>query len=64
MKSPHQLLVEASIRLFAEGHAELAYDLRQLALKWTPESEKRLIHGLEPLDDDHDFDHLSPIHDL
>lgn len=52
------------MRLFAEGHAELAYDLRQLALKWTPESEKRLIHGPEPTDEDHDFDYLSPIHDL
>lgn len=64
MKQPHLLLVEASVRLFAEGHTELAYDLRQLALKWTPESEKRLIHGPESPDDDHDFDHLSPIHDL
>lgn len=64
MKQPHLLLVEASARLFAEGHAELAYDLRQLALKWTPESEKRLIHGPEPTDEDHDFDYLSPIHDL
>lgn len=52
------------MRLFAEGHTELAYDLRQLALKWTPESEKRLIHGPESPDDDHDFDYLSPIHDL
>ena len=52
------------MRLFAEGHADLAYDLRQLALKWTPESEKRLIHGPTTTDDDNDFDHLSPIHDL
>jgi hypothetical protein len=64
MKRPHELLVQASVRLFAEGHAELAYDLRRLALKWTPENEKRLIHGPETIDDDTDYDHLSPIHDL
>jgi len=61
MKRPHLLLTEASLRLFAEGHSELAYDLRRLALKWTPESEKRLIHGPSPTTDDND--HLSPIHD-
>lgn len=42
---PHQLLIQVAARLFADGHVDLAQDVRQLANKWTPAQEKRLIAG-------------------
>jgi len=42
MKQPNRLLIEASARLFADGHPELAADLRQLARHWTPADETEL----------------------
>jgi len=64
MNKPHELLIQVSARLFADGHQDLAYDVRQLALRWTPEREKRLIHG--PEEDygfDPDCDPQHPLHD-
>ena len=64
MISPHQLLIQVSARLFADGHVDLASDVRQLAQRWTPQAEKQLIYGLEQ---DHgydpDFDPQHPLHD-
>ena len=64
MIKPNDLLTQVSLRLFADGHTGMAYDVRQLALKWTPESEKRLISGPEQ---DHGFDPdcdpQHPLHD-
>jgi len=45
MIEPHKLLLEASLRLFADGHTELAQDVRQLAQRWTPIDEWRLVSG-------------------
>ena len=45
MIEPHKLLIQAAARLFADGHGDLARDVRQLALKWTPADERRLIAG-------------------
>ena len=42
---PHQLLIQVAARLFADGHVDLAQDVRQLANKWTPTQEKRLVGG-------------------
>lgn len=42
---PHQLLIQVAARLFADGHVDLAQDVRQLANKWTPIQEKRLVGG-------------------
>lgn len=65
MMHPHKLLLSASLQLFADGHPAMAHDLRQLAVKWTPQSERYLIHELSIADDnERDYDHLSPIQDL
>ena len=45
MRAPHQLLIQAAARLAADGHVDLSADIRQLANKWTPESEKALVSG-------------------
>jgi hypothetical protein len=45
MIEPHKLLIQAAARLFADGHNDLARDVRQLAHKWTPLDEQRLISG-------------------
>lgn len=45
MIEPHKLLLEAALRLFADGHTELAQDVRQLAQRWTPVDEWRLVSG-------------------
>jgi hypothetical protein len=50
MRAPHQLLIQTAARLAADGHVDLSADIRQLANKWTPESEKALISGTEPFD--------------
>jgi len=64
MKEPYQLLIQVSARLFADGHTNLAQDVRQLALRWTPEREKILIHGQEEdYGFDPDFDPQHPLHD-
>lgn len=42
MKQPNRLLLEASARLYADGHPDLASDLRQLARRWTPADEQEL----------------------
>lgn len=44
---PHQLLIQVAARLFADGHVDLAQDVRQLANKWTPAQEKRLVGGIK-----------------
>lgn len=44
---PHQLLIQVAARLFADGHVDLAQDVRQLANKWTPLREKRLVGGVK-----------------
>jgi len=64
MKEPYQLLIQVSARLFADGHTNLAQDVRQLALRWTPEREKILIHGQEEdYGFDPDFVPQHPLHD-
>lgn len=45
MIEPHKLLIQAAARLFADGHVEMAQDIRQLAQKWTPVDEQRLVSG-------------------
>lgn len=42
MKQPNHVLIEASARLFADGHPDLAADVRQLAKRWTPQDEQML----------------------
>jgi hypothetical protein len=39
----HHVLLQASARLNADGHTELASDVLQLARQWTPESERQLV---------------------
>ena len=45
MIEPHKLLIQVAARLFADGHNDLAFDVRQLAIRWTPEDERRLVSG-------------------
>lgn len=45
MIEPHKLLIQVAARLFADGHNDLAFDVRQLALRWTPLDERRLVSG-------------------
>lgn len=54
MKQPHRLLIEAAVRLFADGHPTLATDLRQLARRWTPEDERELCGHERSVYDDLD----------
>lgn len=48
MKQPNHLLIEAAARLFADGHTDLAQDLRQLARRWTPADEEELCGRGQP----------------
>jgi hypothetical protein len=61
MKGPaHHVLLQASARLNADGHVDLAADILQLARQWTPDAERQLVgtpivlatsEGMEPLHD-------------
>lgn len=43
MDRPDRVLMRAALQLYASGHIQLADDVKQLAVKWTPDDELVLI---------------------